>query len=433
MRLPKHTLACLLLIALSAQASAKVDFTRDIRPILSDKCFHCHGPDENTREAKLRLDTQEGSRANLDGVRAIIPGKPDESELLHRILTKDTDELMPPAKSHKKRLTQAQAELFRQWIAEGAEYEMHWSYKPVAKMPAPKMKDGGKFVKSPIDAFILHHAQAAGHQPATPAEPVTLVRRLFLDLVGVPPTPDEVAPFLADPSEKNYERLVDKLLSDPRYGERMAVPWLDLVRFADTIGYHSDNFMEVSAYRDYVIGAFNRNLPYDQFVIENIAGDLLPDPTPMQKTASGYNRLLQTTEEGGAQADEYVTIYQADRVRNFGSVWLAATTGCSQCHDHKYDPYTIKDNYAMAAFFADIGDRGFNGNSLPTKRPPEIIIHNPENLARIQQLQKEMNALLPPANQKKFQEFQDRKNRLTSTLKNTKEKMPKPLLIMVRL
>ena len=357
MRLSKYAAVGILLPAISSLVLAKVDFTKDIRPILSDKCFACHGPDESTREAKLRLDTEEGALADLAGVRAVVPGKPDESELLYRIISKDADEVMPPPDSHKKPLSKAQIKLFRQWIAEGAKYEMHWSYKPLVQQSAPKPKESEKFVKSPIDAFILQQAKSSGNHPAKEADPITLVRRLFLDLVGVPPTPEEAAPFLTEPSEHNYKLLVDKLLDDPRYGERMAVPWLDLVRFADTIGYHSDNFMEVSAYRDYVIGAFNRNLPYDQFVIENIAGDLLPDATPMQKVASGYNRLLQTTQEGGAQADEYVTIYQADRVRNFGSVWLAATTGCAQCHDHKYDPYTIKDFYSLAAFFADVKEK----------------------------------------------------------------------------
>jgi len=202
----------------------------------------------------------------------------------------------------------------------------------------------------------------------------------------------------------------------------MTAYWLDLVRYADTVGYHGDQPHNISPYRDWVINAFNQNMPFDQFTREQLAGDLLPGSTTQQKVASGYNRLLQTTHEGGLQIKEYDAIYAADRVRNVSEVWMGATVGCAQCHDHKYDPYTIKDNYALAAFFADIGDRGFNGNSLPTKRPPEIIIHNPENLARIQHLQKEMNALVPPANQKKFQEFQNRKNRLISTLKKAKEK-----------
>jgi hypothetical protein len=349
--------------------TAKVNFTRDIRPILSDKCFSCHGPDEKTRKAKLRLDTREGTLKDLEGSRAIVPGKPDVSELLHRITTDDEDDRMPPRKSGKKSLTKKEASLFRKWITEGGEYQIHWSYKPVAKAVPPKVLDNSGFVRNPIDSFILKRAIDAGYNPSQQADPITLVRRLYLDLVGLPPTSSEAAPFLADPSEKNYERLVDQLLKDPRHGERMAVHWLDLVRFADTAGYHSDNFMEVSSYRDYVIGAFNQNLPYNQFVIENIAGDLIPEASPMQKVASGYNRLLQTTEEGGAQADEYVTIYQADRVRNFGSVWLAATTGCSQCHDHKFDPYTAKDFYSLAAFFADIKEKAL-GRRAPNFKLP---------------------------------------------------------------
>jgi hypothetical protein len=334
----------------------KVDFTRDVRPILSETCFQCHGPDKKTRKAKLRLDLSAGATADLGGYQAVVPGKPGDSELVARITTKDEDEHMPPKKSGKK-LKPEQIEILKQWIADGGKYEVHWAYRPVTKPKLPAAQNKDSFLRNEVDQLLLGQITKAGFKPSPEAGKATLLRRIYLDLLGVPPTPDEADTFLKDSSDQAYGKLVDHLIDDPRYGERMAVHWLDLVRFADTAGYHSDNFMEVSSYRDYVIGAFNQNLPYDQFVIENIAGDLIPEATPMQKVASGYNRLLQTTEEGGAQADEYVTIYQADRVRNFGNVWLAATTGCAQCHNHKYDPITTKDFYSLAAFFADIKEK----------------------------------------------------------------------------
>ncbi len=371
MRMTCRSFLFTLAAMLPAIALAKVDFTRDIRPILSENCFHCHGPDKKKRKAKLRLDLPEGATADLGGYQAVVPGKPGESELVDRITTKDKDDHMPPRKSGKK-LVPEQIEILKQWIAEGGEYEMHWAYRPLEKSVPPEIEKTN-FVRNDIDRFVFAKAYAAGFKPSPAADPTTLVRRLYLDLLGMPPTPDEADDFLKAPSEEAYLKLVDKLMDDPRFGERMAVPWLDLVRFADTVGYHSDNAMEVSVYRDYVIGAFNKNLPYDQFVIENIAGDLLPEATAMQKVASGYNRLLQTTEEGGAQADEYVTIYQADRVRNFGNVWLAATTGCSQCHDHKYDPYTMKDFYSMAAFFADVKEKVLGRRSPNLKLPSAEI------------------------------------------------------------
>ena len=280
----------------------KVDFTRDVRPILSETCFQCHGPDKNKRKAKLRLDVPEGPLVDLGGHQAIVPGKPNESELIARITTEDEDDHMPPKKSGKK-LSADQVEILKQWIAEGGKYEKHWAYRPVSKPKLPALQKKDSFLRNEVDQLLLDQINKAGFKPSSEAVKATLLRRLYLDLLGVPPTPEEADAFFKDPSDQAYGKLVDRLMNDPRYGERMTVHWLDLVRFADTAGYHSDNFMEVSSYRDYVIGAFNQNLPYDQFVIENIAGDLIPEATPMQKVASGYNRLLQTTEEGGAQAD----------------------------------------------------------------------------------------------------------------------------------
>ena len=357
--------------------TAKVNFTRDIRPILSDKCFACHGPDEKTRKAKLRLDTREGALKDLEGSRAIVPGKPDVSELLHRITTDDEDDRMPPGKSGKKSLTKKQASLFRKWITEGGEYQMHWSFRPIGKPSLPTKRSSDH----PVDRFLEDSLTKEKLTLSPEADQITLLRRLYFDLTGMSPTPEEAEIFLKDSTPKAYRQLVDRLLGDERFGERMAVHWLDLVRFADTIGYHSDNFMEVSAYREYVIDVFNENLPYDRFVIENIAGDLIHEASNSQKVASGYNRLLQTTQEGGAQPDEYVTIYQADRVRNFGNVWLAATTGCAQCHDHKYDPFTIKDFYSLAAFFADIKER------VVGKRTPNLTLPTAEQEAKLEELE----------------------------------------------
>ncbi len=353
-----------------------VDFTKDVRPLLSEYCFHCHGPDKSTREANLRLDTQEGAFKDLGDYSAIVPGQPDESELVFRLHSKDKDELMPPPKTGKT-LTPEQKKIIETWIASGAKYEEHWSFRPIAKPALPPKRSSDH----PIDRFLENSLSKEKLALSPEADRITLLRRLYFDLIGMSPNPKEADLFLNDSSTEAFEQLVDRLLADERFGERMAVHWLDLVRFADTIGYHSDNFMEVSAYRDYVIEAFNDNLPYDQFVIENIAGDLLPEASNRQKVASGYNRLLQTTQEGGAQPDEYVTIYQADRVRNFGNVWLAATTGCAQCHDHKYDPFTIKDFYSLAAFFADIKEKAVG------RRTPNLTLPTPEEEARLKELE----------------------------------------------
>ena len=359
-----------------AFAKPVVDFTKDVRPLLSEYCFHCHGPDKSTREAKLRLDTEAGSLTDLGGYSAIVPGKPEESELVFRLHSDDKDELMPPPKTGKT-LTPEQKKIIETWIASGAKYEEHWSFRPIAKPALPAKRSSGHA----IDRFLEDSLSKEKLSLSPQTDKITLLRRLYFDLTGMSPNPAEADLFLEDSSPQAYENLVDRLLGDERFGERMAVHWLDLVRFADTIGYHSDNFMEVSAYREYVIDSFNENLPYDQFVIENIAGDLLPEASNRQTVASGYNRLLQTTQEGGAQPDEYVTIYQADRVRNFGNVWLAATTGCAQCHDHKYDPFTIKDFYSLAAFFADIKEKAVG------KRTPNLTLPTPEEEARLKELE----------------------------------------------
>ena len=329
-----------------------VDFARDIRPLLSDNCFACHGPDAKQRKADLRLDTREGALAYIDGTSAVVPGKPSESELIRRVTTDDEDDLMPPPDSGKK-LDATQKALLQRWIAEGAEYELHWSYKPVTRPMPPRVKNGS-FVLNDIDRFVLATLRTKGHEPAREADRRTLIRRLSFDLTGLPPTWEQVRAFVADSSPRAFGKLVDRLLASPHYGERMAIYWLDLVRYADTMGYHSDNEQTKPLYREYVIDAFNDNLPCDQFTREQLAGDQLPGSTRRQLIASGYNRLNMTTREGGSQPKEYIAIYLGDRVRNVSGVWMATTLGCTECHDHKFDPFTSRDFYSLGAFFSDL-------------------------------------------------------------------------------
>jgi hypothetical protein len=347
---------------------AVVKFNRDIRPILSDNCYACHGPDKDKRKAKLRLDTQAGALADLGGHSAIVPGKLANSELYRRITTKDADDLMPPLKSGRK-LSGRDVQLLRRWIEQGAKWQPHWAFIPPSRPALPAVKNANWPV-TPADRFILARLEKEGLRPSAGADPRTLIRRLSFDLTGLPPRPDEVEAFVRDTSEQAYERLVDRLLASPHYGERMAMHWLDLVRYADTDGFHADNYRSVFPYRDYVISAFSHNLPFDRFTTEQIAGDLLPGATLEQKVASTYNRLNRTTEEGGSQAKEYLAKYAADRVRTTSGVWMGATLGCAECHDHKFDPYTTRDFYRFGAFFADIKEVGVGkpeGSLVPSE------------------------------------------------------------------
>jgi hypothetical protein len=338
---------CLVAGAGPAWAAPAIEFNRDIQPLLSDNCFACHGPDTAKVKGGLRLDRREAALQPARSRKvAIVPGEPDASELIRRITTADEDDRMPPPESHKV-LTEAQRELLRLWIAEGARYEGHWAYTPPLRPTVPAGT-------SAIDHLVRERLRAEGLEPAPEADRRTLARRLYSDLVGLPPRPEEVASFERDPSPEAYAQLVERLLASPHFGERMALGWLDVVRFADTIGYHSDNPRNIWPYRDYVIRAFNGNKPFDQFTREQLAGDLLPGATLEQQVASGFNRLLLTTEEGGAQPKDYEARYLTDRVRAVGAVWLGQTVGCAQCHDHKFDPITTRDFYSLGAFFADI-------------------------------------------------------------------------------
>jgi hypothetical protein len=346
--------------------SEPVRFNRDIRPMMSDTCFHCHGFDPKSRKGGLRLDIREEAlKAGKSGEIAIVPGKPDQSEIIKRIFSTDAEDVMPEKEAHKT-LTPAQKELFRRWVAQGAVYEPHWAYKPLEAPVVPPLPAVGK---NPIDAFV---AAKLAEKKATPSPEATkerLLRRLSLDLTGLPPTPAETAAFIADTSTEAFERQVDRLLASPHFGERMAVWWLDIARFADTVGYHGDQNQRIFPYRDYVINAFNTNKPFDVFTREQLAGDLLPDPTEEQLTASGYNRLNMMTREGGAQAKEYLAKYGAERVRSVSNAWLGSTFGCAECHDHKFDPIKSADFYSLQAFFADVKQWGVYANYNYTPEP----------------------------------------------------------------
>ncbi|MHB8521140.1 MAG: PSD1 and planctomycete cytochrome C domain-containing protein [Limisphaerales bacterium] len=378
---------------------ATLQFNRDIRPILSETCYACHGPDKNKRKGKLRLDVRDAALEN----KAIVPGKPEESELVKRIYTADVDDVMPPPQ-FRKQLTSEQKAMFRNWIAAGAQYQPHWAYIKPVRSPLPPVKNR-TWVRNPIDAFVLNPLERRGLAPAPESDLRTLLRRLSLDLVGLPPTIEETESFLKDRGAHAYERQVDRLLRSPHFGERMAAPWLDVVRFADTVGYHGDQNVNVFPYRDYVIDSFNRNQPFDQFTIEQIAGDLLPHPTTAQRVATGFNRLNMMTREGGAQPKEYLAKYAADRVRTLSTAWLGSTMACCECHDHKYDPFWTKDFYSMEAFFADIKqwgvyqDYGYTPNpdlkgwSNDHPFPPEIVVDSPYLRRRLAQFQKRIDGL----------------------------------------
>jgi hypothetical protein len=398
----------LVLIGISSAAAAtnEIQFNRDIRPILSENCFVCHGHDKNNRKAKLRLDDREVALER----EAIVPGKPEQSKLVEHIFSTDPDEIMPPPKTHKM-LTTAQKELLKNWIAAGAQYELHWAYIPPKRSPVPETKRP-EWVRNPIDAFILHSLEAKSIQPSKEADKRTLLRLLSLDLIGLPPTPEEVNAFLADSSADAYERQVERLLNSPHFGERMAVPWLDVVRFSDTVGYHGDQNENIFPYRDYVIDSFNKNKPFDRFTIEQIAGDLLPNPSVEARVATGFNRLNMMTREGGAQPKEYLAKYAADRVRTVSMAWLGSTMGCCECHDHKYDPFLSKDFYQMEAFFADLKQWGVYNDYTYTPNPdlkgwsndhpfpPEIEVDSPYLKRRISQLNQKLEAVENDAAQK---------------------------------
>lgn len=376
------------LLTTAAPVAAQIDFNRDVRPILSDKCFHCHGPDQATREADLRLDDEASARENRDGTIVVKAGDVANSALIARITANDPDVVMPPPHTNKP-LTEAEIQILQQWIQQGAEWATHWAYVPPVRYPTPQVA-AHDWPQNWVDNFLLANLEARQISPSEEADKATLLRRLSFDLTGLPPDQTLAQSFLNDSSPQAWDNLVDQLLASPHFGERMAIYWLDLVRYADTVGYHGDQDHNISPYRDWVIQAFNENLPFDDFTRQQLAGDLLPDATADQIVATGYNRLLQTTHEGGLQAKEYRSIYAADRVRNVSAVWMGATVGCAQCHDHKFDPYTARDFYSLAAFFADVDDESHftNGtNALPARRDPEMEFPTPQQTQQIATLE----------------------------------------------
>lgn len=369
-----------ILPAAVAKPSEKVSFNRDIRPILAENCYACHGPDAHEAKADVQLHS---AKLAHDGF-VIVPGEPDQSEAWLRII--DKKKPMPPKDSHKA-LSDGQKDLIKRWIDEGAEYEPHWAYVAPKLTETPAVKDQA-WPQHWVDNYILARLEDEGLEPVADVDRVALIRRLSFDLTGLPPTPQEVQAFVDDQSPNAYEKLIDRLLKNPHFGERMAIYWLDVVRFADTVGYHGDQTQQITPYRDWVIWAFNENLPYDQFMKHQVAGDLIDDPTGHALIASAYNRLYQSSHEGGLQRKEYEAIYDADRVRNFSEAFMGATIGCAQCHDHKYDPYTDEDFYSLAAFFGQMDDLehlapydgsnfGKGTNRNPTWREPTAEVLSP--------------------------------------------------------
>jgi hypothetical protein len=358
----------LLLLTANSICSAAVDFGRDVRPILAENCYHCHGQDPEAREARLRLDTREGQKK--EGV--IVPGKPDESELIYRIFASDDEERMPPIDSHRT-LTEAQKQTLRRWVQVGAPYSEHWAFAPPQRIAPPAVKQK-RWPRNAIDRFVLARLEAENLSPSPEAERERWLRRVTLDLTGLPPSLSEIDAFLRDRSQSAFEKVVDRLLASPRYGERMAADWLDIARYADTHGYQMDRPRPMWPYRDWVINAFNRNLPYDQFITEQIAGDLLPGATREQILATAFNRLHAQNEEGGIVDEEYRVAYVNDRVVTFGTAVLGLTFDCARCHDHKFDPITQRDFYSLAAFFQNIDEAGaISYKNFSDLMPPPVL------------------------------------------------------------
>lgn len=388
-RLPLFAVALAALATPAAAADPAVSFNRDVQPILSEYCYHCHGPDAGSRKAKLRLDRAEFAFAPAkSGEVALVKGAADKSNAIHRLLSKDPDEVMPPPETHKQPKP-AEIELLRRWINEGAKYEEHWSFVPPQRPTPPADRTG--WAKSPIDAFIAAKLAQHGLKPNPAEGKERLFRRLNLDLTGLPPTPEETKAFLADTSPDAYAKAVERLLKTDEHAEQMARHWLDAVRYADTHGIHIDNARNIYPYRDWVIGAFKANLPFDQFTVEQLGGDLLPTPTLEQIVATGYGRCLPTTGEGGAIAEEVMTNYAKDQVETLGAVWLGLTTGCAACHDHKFDPIAMKDFYAMAAFFRNTPMSALDGNNA--NHPPSMLVPRPEDRAKLAELEAALEKL----------------------------------------
>ncbi len=385
-------IAVIFAFSLSPQAfgEEQVGFGDDVRPILSTKCFACHGPDAEQREGGFRLDEKASALGEGDsGERIIVPGDPESSEMIVRILSDDPDLVMPP-EDFGKELTPQEIETLKLWIKQGAKWQKHWAYEAPVKSQLPDVRQGD-WVRQPLDRFILARLEKENMKPGSRADRITLLRRVTFDLTGLPPSIEEVDNFLKDDSPNAYEKVVDRLLASPRYGEHMARYWLDAVRYGDTHGLHLDNYREMWPYRDWVIRAFNSNMPYDRFVTEQLAGDLLENPTQDQLVATGYNRCHVTTSEGGSIAEEVYVRNVVDRVVTFGTVFLGATFDCSRCHDHKFDPFTMHDFYSLFAYFNSMDGNPLDGNR---KDPPPVIqVFTPEQKKQLAQYDSKLAAL----------------------------------------
>ena len=398
-------LTAALALGATAQKDAAVDFGSDVLPVLSDRCFACHGPDESQRKTKLRFDTEAGAFAKLaEGGFAIVRSDPEKSVLLERITSDDPARRMPPAYLGHGKLSDAEIERIRRWIEQGAEWQKHWSFTAPRRAELPTLEgrpvEQQRWPRNAIDRFVLARLDREGLKPSPETDRATLIRRVTLDLTGLPPTPAEVDAFVNDPAPEAHNKLVDRLLNSPHYGEKMASHWLDAARYADTNGYQSDGVRSMWRWRDWVIGAFNRNMPFDQFTIEQIAGDLLPNATRDQIIATGFNRNHRTTAEGGSVEEEFRVEYVADRVETTSTVWMGLTVGCARCHDHKYDPITQKEFYQLFAYFNNVPERGlvYNfGNEHPYIQAPtpEQDAELAELDAQVARTRREFQALEP--------------------------------------
>lgn len=373
-------------LILLPSAEGPILYGRDIRPILSENCFYCHGQDPNQRKGDFRLDTAEGLRAN--GI--VVPGKPGESLLIERIHETQASKLMPPPKSNRK-LTAEQKKMLERWIAEGAKFEGHWAYQKPIRPAVPKINGA----INPIDAFLIAKMTEKGLKSNPPANQNTLIRRVYLDLIGLPPTPEEVEAFVKDPDPKAYEKLIDRLMANPHYGERMALPWLDAARYADSNGFQQDGDTFQWVWRDWVVKALNQNMPFDRFTIEQLAGDLIPNGTPEQKVASAFNRNHLVNGEGGAIPDEQRHVIYFDRLDVTATNWLGLTMACCQCHDHKYDPMTMKDYYSLMAAFNRLSESGLAGYQSSKTRvsPPFLEYPLPGQKDHLREMESKLDGL----------------------------------------
>jgi len=372
--IPRGLIGSFLLAAVHLGAAEKLQFNRDIRPIFSDRCFKCHGPDKASRKASLRLDLAEEAYAERKKSHkpAIAPGKPNESLVCLKIFSSDPDEVMPPPDSNLS-LTTGEKEKIRRWIAEGGQYQPHWAFIPVADTIALPPVKNQSWPRNEIDRFILARLEKEGIKPSAEADKSRWLRRVTYDLIGLPPSPEELDGFLTDQMPAAYEKVADRLLVSKHFGERMAIPWLDSARYADSYGYQSDQLCPTWPYRDWVVDAFNRNLSYDRFVTEQLAGDLLPQPARAQRLATAFNRLHRQTNEGGSIEEEWRTEYVSDRVHTFSTAFLALTFECARCHDHKYDPIKQRDYYSLAAFFNSIDEYGLYNDTAHVPTPSLLL------------------------------------------------------------